>query len=279
MIRGVRSIRSWTTWREGASRYSVAVAATLLAFAGTDALRHLVPTPTFLFFIPAVVLAAWYGGAGPSVTAIAMSLLIIEFYLTSGSLQMTRALNVLDVLAFLVIGITITIMMEGMRRARRLAESHSTKLERLNDELTQVASRGTKLVEVITALSQARYVGDVVDVVFGKGLALLEASRGILVYTDGDHPRVLGMQGMGPEFQELVDAHGHDADLAVMEAIRTNEEIWIGSATEYRERFPWASEQPGEHRDLRALCALPLIYAGETIGGLAMGFSQPEAFG
>jgi signal transduction histidine kinase len=267
------------TWRSDAGRYAVAVAATLLAFTGTAALRHFLPTPTFLFFIPAVVLAAWYGGAGPSVMATALSLMLIENLLPMGAFQMTRVLHILDVVAFLTIGGTITVMMEATRRARRLAESHAMELQRLNDELTQVASRGTKLLEVTTALSEAHSVGNVVDVVLGKGLAVLEASRGILVCTEDGRVAVLGLRGMGSAFQARVDARGRDADLAVMEAVRTNREIWIGSAAEYRERYPWASAQLGPDDDLRALCAIPLVHAGETIGSLAMGFPQPEAFG
>jgi signal transduction histidine kinase len=279
MIRAVARLRSWPAWPSDAQRYLVAVAATLLAFTGTDALRHFLPTPTFLFFIPAVVLSAWYGGAGPSVMATLLSLGLIEYLLPMAAFQMTHVLHILDVMAFLTIGGTITIMMEGTRRARRLAESHATALQRLNDELTQIASRGTKLLEVTTALSEAHSVGDVVDVVLGKGLAVLEASRGILVCTEDGRVAVLGLHGMGPEFQARVDARGRDADLAVMEAIRMNREIWIGSAAEYRERYPWAATQLGPDDDLRALCAIPLTHAGETIGGLAMGFPQPEAFG
>jgi signal transduction histidine kinase len=146
----------------------------------------------------------------------------------------------------------------------------------VNEELTQVAARGTKLLDVTTALSQARSVDDVTAVVLGKGLAVVEALRGILVSTEGAHIIVLGLRGMSPEFQARVHTDGRNADVAVTEAIRTNEEIWVESADEYRERYPWASAQLGP---VDALCAIPLIHAGETIGGLAMGFRQPTAFG
>jgi signal transduction histidine kinase len=267
--------------RGGAERYTVAIAATLVAFAGTDALKHLLPAPTFLFFIPALALAAWYGGPGPSLTATALSLLLINYVFlpaTSPS-AIPRVLGALDVVAFLVIALTITLMMEALRRARQLAESRAVELERANDELTDVASRGTKLLDVITALSQAGSVDDVTDVVLGKGLAILEASRGILLCTEADRVVVLGMRGMGPEFQARVQLHGRDADLAVMEAIRRNKEIWIESMGEFRERFPWSAAQLGPESDLLALVAIPLIHAGETIGGLAMGFNRCAAFG
>jgi signal transduction histidine kinase len=279
MIAAVQGVRRWVPGRADAVRYIIAVAATLLAFSGTDALRHFLPTPTFLFFIPAVVLAAWYGGLGPSVIATALSLMLIEFMLPVRSFRMTPGLHALDIVAFLVTGAAVSLMMEALRRARRLAESHATELERVNGELTGLASRGTKLLEVITALSQARSVGEVAEVVLGKGLALLEASRGILVYTDGAGANVLGLHGMGPAFEARVNDRGRDADLAVTETIRTGKEIWIGSAAEYRERYPWASDQIGPDDDLHALCAIPLIHAGQTIGGLAMGFSHSEAFG
>jgi signal transduction histidine kinase len=278
MTPAARPYRSWNT-RRRTDRYGVAVVVTLLAFVGTDALRHFVPTPTFLFFIPAVVLSAWYGGAGPGTTATLVSLALIEYLLPIESFQMTHALHFLDVVAFLLIGGTITLLMEAMRRARRLAEFHATALQRLNDELREVALRGTKLLEVTTALSEAHSVGEVVDVALGKGLAVVEASRGILVCTEGERIDVLGVRRMGPAFEARIKDRGRDADLPVMEAIRTNREIWIGSAAEYLERYPWASAQLGPDDDLHALCAIPLIHAGETIGALAMGFPQPEAFG
>jgi signal transduction histidine kinase len=273
--------RSQIRWPATAERYTVAVGATLFAFAATDALKHLLPAPTFLFFIPALALAAWYGGPGPSVTATTLSLVLIRyaFMPSRAAFPIPRVLGLLDVVAFLVIALTITLTTEALRRARRLAESHALELERANEEVTQVASRGTKLLEAITALSQARTVGDVATVVLGKGLALVEASSGILVYTDGAGASVLGLEGMGPEFQARVNDRGRDADLAVTEAIRTNREIWIGSPDEYRQRYPWASAQARPHSEIWALCAIPLVHAGETIGGLALGFSQPTAFG
>jgi signal transduction histidine kinase len=192
---------------------------------------------------------------------------------------MPRVLGLLAVTTFLVIALTITAMMAALRRARRLAESRSVELERLNEQLKRVALRGTKLLDVITSLSQAGSVDDVTEAVLGKGLAVLEASHGILVCTEGARIAVLGLHRIGPEFETRVRLRGRDADLAVMEAIRTNSEIWIGSADEYRDRYPWAFDQLGADTDFRALCAIPLIHAGKTVGGLAMGFAHPTAFG
>jgi signal transduction histidine kinase len=273
--------QSVITCRERPGRYIVAVIATLIAFAWTFALKRVLPTPSFLFFVPAVALSVWYGGRGPSVAATVLSLLLIKsaFLPADGALRIAGALDVLDVVAFLVVALTIAVTMEAMRHARSLAESRAVELERLNEELTHVASRGAKLLDVITALSQSTSVDDVTDVVLGKGIAVVQASHAILVCTEGDRIVVLGVRGMGPQFETRVQTSGRDADLAVMEAIRTNEQIWIDSGHGYRRRFPWASEQFDLPSEVRALCAIPLVHAGETIGSLALGFRQSAALG
>lgn len=277
----VRGFPSGTMAHVRYERYAIAAGFTLIAFLATYALKHLLPTPSFLFFIPAVALSAWYGGRGATVTATALSLLLIKvvFLPPGGSLLFVRVLDLLDVVAFLVVALTIIIIMEAMCRARFVAESHAVELERVNQELTEVATRGTKLLDVMAALSQAAFVEEVTEVVLSKGLALVEASRGILVSTEGARLTVLGMRGMSPHYATRIQTHGLDADLAVMEAIRTGEPIWMDSSAQYGRRFPWAASQLDHTRDVHALCAIPLIHRGETIGGLGMTFRQAGAFG
>ena len=55
-------------WLSG-SGYALAIVATLIAFAATFALKSVSPAPTFLFFVLAVALSAWYGGRSSSVLA------------------------------------------------------------------------------------------------------------------------------------------------------------------------------------------------------------------
>jgi K+-sensing histidine kinase KdpD len=266
-------------WDSG-SRYTLAILATVIAFAGTFALKRVLPTPSFLFFVPAVALSAWYGGRGPSVLATALSLLVIKYFFvpTVGSLRIERVLDLLDVLAFLVIALTITGTMEALHRTRGLAESHAAELERLNEELREVAARATKLLDVTAALSEASSLEEVAGAVLDKGLAIVEASRGMLVSTRGDRIEVLGSRGLSHDIEARIQTRGRDADLAVMEAVRTGVPIWIESLDEYRERFPSGFTQVVPLPD-ESLCAMPLIYADETVGGLSLAFVQPRAFG
>jgi signal transduction histidine kinase len=159
-------------------------------------------------------------------------------------------------------------------------EAHAAELSRLNVESTQVALRATKLLDVTTALSQASTVEEVTSVVLDMGLAVVEASRGILIRTEDDHAEVLGWRGYNSRIEDVIRTYGRAADLAIMEAVRTGAPIWLESFDEYRERFPWACAQalPLVEGDA-ALCAMPLIHADETVGGLTLAFTQARAFG
>jgi signal transduction histidine kinase len=158
-------------------------------------------------------------------------------------------------------------------------ESHAKTLEQLNEELQQVAVRATKLLDVTAALCKASSVKEVTGVVLNKGLAVVEASRALLVCTEADRVEVLGSRGLSSQIDSWIRIHGRDTDVAAMESIRTGAPIWIESVDEYRERFPWAAARAAVLAEGEALCALPLIHADETIGGLTLAFAQPRAFG
>lgn len=159
------------------------------------------------------------------------------------------------------------------------AESLAVEQKRLNEELRQVALRATKLLDVTTALSQASSVEEVVGVVLNKGLAAVEASRCLLICTEGDRVEVLGSRGFSPHVKSLIETHGRDADVAVMEAVRMGAPIWIESFDDYRERFPWVFAEMAPLSEDEALCAMPLIHADETIGAMSLAFVRARSLG
>jgi signal transduction histidine kinase len=116
----------------------VAIVATAVALAATVLLRRYGPTPSFLFFVPAVALAAWYGGLGPSAIATVLSLLLIDvnFLEAEGSLRIDRVEG-LEIIAFIVVAATITTTMEALHGALALAESQAAELRVLNDEVAR----------------------------------------------------------------------------------------------------------------------------------------------
>ncbi|MFL5500623.1 MAG: ATP-binding protein [Gemmatimonadaceae bacterium] len=118
------------------ARYALAVGLTAVALVFTLALRRDGPTPSFLFFVPAVAISAWYGGPGPSALATAVSLLLIDlnFLEPGGSLRIDRVEG-LEIIAFLIVSVTITTTMQALTRSRALAESRAAELKRLNEEV------------------------------------------------------------------------------------------------------------------------------------------------
>ena len=113
-------------------RYVLATTATAVALAATLALRRYGPTPSFLFFVPAVAISAWYGGTGPSVLATAVSLLLIDLnFLVPGASLAVDRIEAMEIVAFIVVAATITTTMQALHRSRRLAESRSTELKRV----------------------------------------------------------------------------------------------------------------------------------------------------
>jgi K+-sensing histidine kinase KdpD len=251
-----------------------AAAITLLAFAATALLKRQWTGPSFLVFVPAIAIVAWRGGRGPTALATGLSLILIDYFFLApiGSLKIVGSTSILDVIAFLVFTTTVITTTEALRRARAVAESRA-------EELEGVAERASKLLDVTTALSEARSLEDVTAVVLGKGLASLEAARGVLLRADGDRIDWLGARGYDPAVEARSRTLTREADVPIMVALRTGETIWLGSPDEYRRRYPWAFEQFGQVSETQAHIATPLIHLGEPVGALSLSFDGPSAFG
>lgn len=266
----------WTT----GSGYLIAVVATLLGHAVTVAFRSDWPTPSYMFYIPAVAISAWFSGLGPSILAIAMSLALIRIhFLGPGWIAPAPVHGALAAAVFVFIGVTIAGTMEALRRSRALADSRSADLERLNADITRSAARATKLVDVTTALSEANSVDEVASVVLTKGLAVVEAARGVLVLVEGDRIKVLGTRGISSALDAQLATLTRDSEVPVIQALRKGEVISIESATEFRDKYARVIEGFEELADMQTYLATPLVHAGETVGSIALHFKEAAAVG
>ena len=158
-------------------------------------------------------------------------------------------------------------------------ETHAEELERLNGEIQRVADRATKLLDITTALSEAKSVGEVTDVVLTMGLALVEAARGLIVSVDGGRLRLLGTRGIGPALVAQLDTMTYDSEIPVVHALRKGGMISIESAEEFREKYAGVSQAFNELADMQTYLATPLVHAGETIGAMALHFREAAAIG
>ncbi len=158
----LRSHQRAKNLRSSVAGYALALVATGIALAATLILRRDGPTPSFLFFVPAVAISAWYGGAGPSAVVTALSLLLIDlsFLEPGGSLWVDRV-EALEIIAFVIVAATVTGTMEALHRARALAESRAAELKRLNDEVGRSydAERERRHVAELLADTRAEVLG------------------------------------------------------------------------------------------------------------------------
>lgn len=271
--------RSRPHWNAGAG-YLLAVAATLLAHGISVALKQAWPSPSFMFFIPAVAISAWFGGLGPSILATAMSLALIRINLFGpGWLVAGPREGWPSALAFLVVALTIAVLMEALRRSRVLADSHAANLERLNQENQRIAKLATRLLEVSTSLSEAQSVDEVAEVVLSKGLAVVEAARGVLISVDGDRLKLLGVRGLSPILAAQFSTLTRDTDIPVVRAVREGKMVSIESAEEFRKTYGGVYPGLEELADMQTYLATPLIHAGETVGSLSLHFREAAAVG
>lgn len=233
-----------------------------------------------MFFVPAVAISAWFGGLGPSILTTAMSLGLIRLnYLEPGWMGPVSKAGTFAAAAFVVVAITITVTMEALRRSRALADSRAAELERLNDAIQRVAMRATKLLDVTTALSEAESVDQVTAVVLGKGVDVVEASRGILISVDGDDLKFLGARGVSAPLEAMLSTMTMESELPLVHALRKGEMISIESGEEFRAKYGWVYEGLAEHADMQTYLATPLAHAGETVGALALHFKEASAVG
>ena len=154
----------------------------------------------------------------------------------------------------------------------------TAEIRRLSEELRRASSRANKLLDVSTALSEARSVEEVTQAVLTKGVAVVEASRAVLLSCEGDRLRLLGTFGIGPDLQATLSNLTMASEVPITQAIRSGEMTWIESSEDFRQRFGGPFEGFGE-LDMQTYVATPLVHGGETVGALALHFREAGALG
>jgi signal transduction histidine kinase len=218
----------------------------------------------------------WTAGSG---YLIAIAITLLAFALAFLLRQEWATHPLVAAIAFVVAAVTITITMEALRRSRALADLHARELETVNVEMRRVAKRASSLLDVTTALSEAKSVDEVTNVVLTKGLAMIEAARGVLVSVDGNLLKLLGTRGISPALEAELGTITFESEIPVVHALRKGEMISIESADEFREKYGSAYKGLGELADMQTYLATPLVHAGETVGAIALHFKEAGAIG
>ena len=140
-------------------------------------------------------------------------------------------------------------------------------------------TRATKLLDLTTALSEARSVGDVAAVVLSKGLAVVEAARGVMISAEGGKIKVLGTSGFSPEVIEYLQGVTLETEIPIVDALRTGAMVSLESGAEFRNRYGATFSGLAELADMQTYLAMPLMHAGETLGAITLHFKEAAALG
>jgi PAS domain S-box-containing protein len=91
----------------------------------------------FLFFFPAIMAAGWYGGLGPGLLATGLSSSIALYFLLPPlrSFRLSNLSGAVQLCVFAAIGVFITLLNEGLHRARRRAEAAALESRRQETDL------------------------------------------------------------------------------------------------------------------------------------------------
>ncbi|HKR10147.1 MAG TPA: ATP-binding protein [Gemmatimonadaceae bacterium] len=172
----------------------------------------------------------------------------------------------------------MTSVTSDARPARSVPDS-SADVARLREELDRVRTRAQKLLDLTTALSEARSVDDVARVVLSKGLAVVEAARGVLISVDEDKIKVLGSSGFGPDLIAYLQTITLESSIPLIDAVRKGEMVSLESGAEFQRRYGGTYAGFAELADMQTYLATPLVHAGEIIGAITLHFKEAGALG
>ena len=265
----------------------------------------LFPASAYLLLLTAVATNIWYLGPSRALVLSIGTLLVAVAFLAPGedrSLLVSVFKDLPHVVLFVAIVTLVGAATEQLRRARADAERQAAELHRVNtdlerhmeevqsisDQLSQsnealedalveaerTAARASALQEVTAALSMASTTPEIARAVLTRGMSAMQATRGHLVLVDdGRISKVIGAAGWSDD-TELTHAYSRgDENLPLVEAVRDGHPVWLRSSAEYNACFANLTAKPGGVDDAGAHLALPLIHAGEVVGGLAFDFA------
>jgi signal transduction histidine kinase len=258
----------------------------------------------YMLLLTALATNVWYFGRSRAfVLSIGVILIAVAFIAPTDRTLVVRVFkDVPHVLLFVAVVALVGRATEVLRRARADADLHVAELNRLNTDLEKhmeevqsisdqlsesnealedalveaerTAARASALQDVTAALSNASTTADIATAVLTRGLRAMQATRGHLVLVDeGRITQVIGSVGWSDD-TELASAYSKgDESLPLVEAVRDRRSVWLRTAAEYDACFSKVTTETGDVREADAHLALPLVHAGEVVGGLAFDFA------
>ena len=147
---------------------------------------------------------------------------------------------------------------------------------RLLERERRARERLERIERVTSALSAAVSFADIGRAMFEEGLAPLGAAQVSVVRRDGDELESVFQHGLPPG-EVPAQRFPLTAPYPACDAVRTRRAIWLESAAEIDRAYPALAPLREGSGDC-AWASVPLLFRGEAVGVLGLGYRAPRAF-
>ncbi|MEH1813290.1 MAG: AAA family ATPase [Nostoc sp.] len=137
--------------------------------------------------------------------------------------------------------------------------------------------RIARLQSITAALSESLTPAQVSDVIVEQSMAALGASSALVALVNEGKTELEIVRAVGYK-QDLIDAwrtFAIDSPSPLAEAVRTGKPIWAQPTENRVARYPHLAEIYAQY-DFNAWISIPLIVEGWAVGGITLGFTQPQ---
>ncbi|MCU0535661.1 MAG: ATP-binding protein [Hydrococcus sp. Prado102] len=133
-------------------RYSVAVITTIIAFILTRSIWWLIEPHLYPLFLAAVMVSSWYGGIGPGLAAIALTVVVrIYFFIPPFYALTVDRIGAIGGLAqFVLVALLLVFLNTRLRSTQQQGERHAREALHNYDRLRQSEERYGLLLEGVT---------------------------------------------------------------------------------------------------------------------------------
>jgi PAS domain S-box-containing protein len=205
------------------------------------------------FFILIVGFSAWQGGLGAGILTLVIAevgALVTALRLSGGLERLDRA-DVLELTAYGISGLLMSLLIAVLLAARHRAE--------------RTAARTARLHAMNASLGPALVPDEAAAIVLRHAMRSLHARSGSVMLAAPEGAWRQAARSPGDA------AAPHDPNGALAETLRSGHAVFVESAAEWRARFPGAAS-PGLRRG--SVVSVPFVSQGRSIGGLELEFEH-----
>jgi PAS domain S-box-containing protein len=214
--------------RHWALRYGVAVAATAAAALVMHAIEPLVAPSVTPPFLLAVVLAALFGGVGPGLLALALSLVALQSWFFP-PIRTATTIDAARQIMFIAVGVTIAWIAGMVDRQRRRALWDAREKDQLQRAAAESAERANQAHEATARL--AAIVSSSSDAIISKTL------DGVILSWNAAAERIFGYDAaemVGQSVYKLIPEPLHDLEREILDRLRHGETVEFSESERIR---------------------------------------------